>query len=366
MKDHTMKPHLIGHQMWHNLWIGAALAFAIITVWASNAFAQNSTELKLVPNEAIISVGQTIEITVQVENIANLYGVEIFITFNPNLLEVVDADPNKPGTQIATGDFLSGGMNDTNAVVDGRISYIMQQVAPSSPSNGGGVLARITFKGIGSGQTDIKIDDLFLSDEGGNGIGCGFQDSQITIQAGSVSGPTSTPFSPTPVPPTSTPVPPTPTPEATTAAATTAAAQPITAESLGVDCVSVQGYHIVQRGETLYAIARAYATNPYAIVACNPTINPRRIHASNHLAIPYAPWPTVPPGPTATRQFGPSLIPAPVPTPVPGCRAYHTVQLYETLTAIGLRYSANIWDIARVNRIYNLHLINSGQVLCIP
>jgi len=336
------------------------MAFVTIAVWVSSAFAQNLTQVKLVPGEALIGVEQTIEMTVQVENIANLYGVEIFITFDPNLLEVVDADPNKPGTQITTGDFLSGGMEGANVVANGRIEYIMQQVSPNPPSNGGGVLARITFKGIGSGQADVRIDDLFLSDQGGNGIGCSFLGSQITIQAGSVDSSTPTPFSPTPVPPTATPVPPTPVPQAT------AATQPMTAQSLGVDCVAVQGYHIVQRGETLYAIARAYATNPYAIVACNPTINPRRIHASNHLAIPYAPWPTVPPGPTATRQFNPSLIPAPVPTPEPGCRVYHTVQPYETLTAIGLRYGANIWDIARINRIYNLHLIHSGQVLCIP
>ena len=355
-----MKKNITGRRIRHSLWISTAMAFVIIAVWVSSAFAQSSTQVKLVPGEAVISVEQTIEMTVQVEDIANLYGVEIFITFNPNLLEVVDADPNKPGTQITTGDFLSGGMEGANAVADGRIEYIMQQVSPNPPSNGGGVLARITFKGIGSGQADIRIDDLFLSDQDGNGIGCSFLGSQITVHAGSVDGPSPTPFSPTAVPATSTPVPPTSTPQATTAA------QPITAESLGVDCVSVQGYHIVQRGETLYAIARAYATNPYAIVACNPTINPRRIHASNHLAIPYAPWPTVPPGPTAERQFSPSLIPAPVPTPAPGCRVYHTVQPYETLTAIGLKYGANIWDIARTNRIYNLHLINSEQVLCIP
>jgi LysM repeat protein len=360
-----MKGHIMRYKMRHSLWISTAMEFVIIAVWVSSAFAQSSTQVKLVPSEATISVEQTIELTVQVENITNLYGIELVITFDPNLLEVADADPNKPGTQITIGDFLGGGMEVANAVTDGRIEYIMQQVSPNLPSNGGGVLARITFRGIGSGQANIKIDDLFLSDQGGNGIFCSFHGAQITIQAGSVGGPTPTPFSPTPVPPTSTPAPPTPVPP-TPVSQATAAAQPITAQSLGVDCTAVQGYHIVQRGETLYAIARAYATNPYAIVVCNPTINPRRIHASNHLAIPYAPWPNVPPGPTAERQFSPSLIPAPVPTPTPGCRAYHTVQPYETLTAIGLKYGANIWDIARTNRIYNLNLINSGQVLCIP
>ena len=354
-----MKHHKTHYVIWHSLWVSAALAFVLIVVWARGAFAQGATVVKIVPNEASISVGQTIEVTVQVENIANLYGVEMLITFNPNLLEVVDADPNRPGAQITPGEFLRGGFEGTNTVTGGTIDYAMQQVSPNPPSSGSGVLARITFRGIVSGVATIRVDDLNLSNQAGQGIGAAIHSAQITVQAGSVDGPAPTPIPATPVPPAPTPVPPAPIPQATVAV------QPITAESLGVNCAAVQGYHIVQRGETLYAIARAYATNPYAIGACNPTINPRRIHASNHLAIPYTPW-TPPPGPTAARQFGPSLIPAPIPTPAPGCRAQHVVLSGETLTAIGLRYGTNIWDIARANRIYNLHLINSGQVLCIP
>jgi LysM repeat protein len=355
-----MKRHLMKRQTRHSLWIGAALVSVIVGVWASSAFAQTTTLIKIVPDEATISVGQTIEVVVQAENIANLYGVELLITFDPNLLEVVDADPNREGTQITAGSFLNGGLEGANSVTNGNIEYIMQQVSPNPPSNGSGPLAHIVFKGLGSGTASIRVEDLNLSDPDGNGIGSAIHGALITIQAGSVDGPTATPIpQPTPVPPTSTPVP-------TAIPQPAATAQPVTAQSLGVNCAVVQGYHIVQHGETLYAIARTYATNPYAIVACNPTVNPRVIHASNHLAIPYAPWPNVPPGPTATRQFGPSPLPAPAPTPAPGCRAYHTVQPYETLTAIGLRYGANIWDIARANRIYNLHLINSGQVLCIP
>ncbi len=366
-----MKHHKTQHQIGSGLWVSVALSCALIAVWASSTIAQSAAQATIAPNEATINMGQTTEMAVQVENITGLYGAEIVITFDPNLLEVVDADPDRPGTQITPGDFLSGGMNETNDVANGRIAYVMQLAPPLTPANGGGVLARITFKGIGSGQTNIALDDLFLSDKNNNGIGCRFTGAQITVQAGNIDGSTPMPMPPTPIPATPMPIPSTPllpTPTAmppTPILQATVAVQPITAASGGVNCAVVQGYHIVQRGETLYAIARAYATNPYAIGACNPTINPRRIHASNHLAIPYAPW-TPPPGPTAVRQFGPNLIPAPVPTPAPGCRALHTVQAGETLTAIGLKYNANIWDIARANRIYNLHLINAGQVLCIP
>jgi len=359
-----MKHHKNKHQIRRNLWISTVLTFAIITVWAGSAFAQSTPLVKFDPSEIAIGLGQTTEVTVQVENVANLYGVELLISFDPNLLEVVDADPHRQGIQITPGNFLSGGLEGANAVTGGNIEYIMQQVAPNPPASGSGALAHITFKGIGSGVANIKVEDLYMSNQAGQGIGVAIHSARITVQASGVSDP-----QPTVVTPTEAPVMPiTPTPTTTPAPVApppTAVAQPPAAQPSGYNCAAIQGYHIVRRGETLYAIARAYATNPYAIGACNPTINPRRIHASNHLAIPYAPW-TPPPGPTAARQFDPSLIPVPAPAPAPGCRAYHTVQSRETLTAIGLRYGANIWDIARTNRIYNLHLIHTGQVLCIP
>jgi spore germination protein len=120
---------------------------------------------------------------------------------------------------------------------------------------------------------------------------------------------------------------------------------------------------VVRRGETIYAIGRAYAAKPARIVACNQLINPSRIHAGLNLAIPLAPWVPVPAGPTARRQFTPQCAPCP---PVRPCRYYHTVQPRETLTTIAWRYGSSIWSIARANYIYNLNLIYPGQVLCIP
>lgn len=342
--------------IWRSRWIGAVLTIIILGILTRGAFAQSGPQIKLVPNTITVSVGQTLDMTVEVENVTNLYGIEWTLTFNPNLLEVVDANPDKPGVQIATGGFFPPNVEDTNVVENGMITYIVARVEPNPAVSGSGALARITFRATGSGESTIRFDEVTLTDRSGAGIGSDNKSAQIIVLAGSVDGANPTPVQATVAPPTSTPVPPTP----------TTAPQPAVARPSGYNCASIQGYHIVKRGETLYAIARAYATNPYAIGTCNPTVNPRLIHASNHLAIPYAPWANIPPGPAAERQFGPSLTPAPVPTPAPGCRAWHPVQPQETLTAIGLRYNADLWNIARANRIYNLHLLHTGQVLCIP
>jgi LysM repeat protein len=337
-----------------NRWRRALLAGIVLSLFTVGALGQTAAAVKVFPGEATVPVGQNIEVTIQVENITSLFGIELSITFDANFLEVVDADPNKPGTQITAGGFLSRDFEATNDVADGVINYALQQVSPHSPVSGNGVLARITFRGKAGGTSNVTLDDVFLSDQVGNGLTSVLHGGVLVVTPASGVVPTATPSFPTP-----TPIPPKPQPTATQPPASAA-------PSTSYNCAVVQGYHTVKRDETLYAIARTYATDPYAISACNHLVDPRRIHASNRLAIPYAPWEHIPAGPTVERQFGPSLIPAPVPTPEPGCRAYHTIQPVETLIAIGLRYGVNIWDIARANRIYNLNLINAGQVLCIP
>ncbi len=58
------------------------------------------------------------------------------------------------------------------------------------------------------------------------------------------------------------------------------------------------------------------------------------------------------------------VVPPPV-TPPPAYRT-HVVLAGENLFRIALRYGVSMWDIARLNNIYNLRLIYAGQVLRIP
>ena len=96
--------------------------------------------------------------------------------------------------------------------------------------------------------------------------------------------------------------------------------------------------HVVQRGETLYSIARRYGVDMWTIARANGITNPNRIYAGQRLVIP-------------TGQ--------PVST-------VHVVQPGETLLRIALRYGVDAWTIARVNGITNLNYIYVGQRLIIP
>lgn len=69
---------------------------------------------------------------------------------------------------------------------------------------------------------------------------------------------------------------------------------------------------------------------------------------------------------TALPVEGVVTPPPPPVTPPPPTYRTHLVQAGENLFRIALRYGVNMWDIARLNNIYDLRLIYAGQVLLIP
>jgi LysM repeat protein len=100
-------------------------------------------------------------------------------------------------------------------------------------------------------------------------------------------------------------------------------------------------WHTVQRGETLFSIARKYGSSAYEICLSNSLRNCNVIYVGQNL------W-----------------IPPKNPTPV--CTSYHTVTKGETLAGIARAYKVNIYNLAEANKIYNFNLIYVGQRLCVP
>jgi hypothetical protein len=118
-------------------------------------------------------------------------------------------------------------------------------------------------------------------------------------------------------------------------------------------------YHVVQPGETIYCIARAYGVAPWAISAHNGLMRPDLIHPGKRLAIPNA-YTSVPAGPTCTPQGHWH------PWPDCTCAYYHTIVAGENLYRISLNHGVSMWHVAECNHIYDLNYIRAGYTLCIP
>jgi len=323
----------------------------------------------------------TTEVAIRVENVTRLYGAEVHLTFDPNYLEIQDADPDKSGVQLQMGSFPAPDFVVQNQAdnVQGTIDYAVSQLAPREPIDGGGILATITVKTKGEGSSWLAFTSAKLANPDGQQIPAETLAGEVAIAVGALSvQPTATVAGPeiTPTvegPPTETPVviatplltqsptaapgvptagpSPTETPLSATPEPTVGPSPtPFQMEPTATpppSAVTGGCYYVVQRGDTLFSIARRFGTTIGAIAQANGLSNPRYIRAGQRLIIPGA---------------YPACVP---PSTVPGATVY-IVRRGDTLYSIARRYHTTVAAIAWANGIANPHRIWVGQRLIIP
>lgn len=113
-----------------------------------------------------------------VANVHNLYGVGITLTFDPSMVEVVDADPEASGVQIMPGPLFS---TQSHFVVynrvtvspttgAGTIEFVATLLHPAEAIYGGGVVATIFYKPLGASgpiESPFTIEDAQLASRAG-------------------------------------------------------------------------------------------------------------------------------------------------------------------------------------------------------
>jgi hypothetical protein len=113
-----------------------------------------------------LAPGDVETLDVRVEHVSELAGAEVSLTFDPALLEVVDADPSAEGAQIAHGDFLSPDfvVQNTADSTGGTVHYAIACMPLDEAVSGGGVLAHVTFRALAEGETLVNIRSALLAD----------------------------------------------------------------------------------------------------------------------------------------------------------------------------------------------------------
>jgi hypothetical protein len=169
-----------------------AMDIESVSAFSPPAVAQNGTVIRAEPATIPLNVGDTATVQIWIENVTDLYAVDLQISFDPEVIEIQDADPNEAGIQIEPGDFLAAEFLVENEAdnVTGDIFYVVTQRAPTPPVSGAGVLLSISFRAIGLGNSALTFVQNQLVSAAGEFI-------PVTPQAGQIEvGPLIT-FTPT-------------------------------------------------------------------------------------------------------------------------------------------------------------------------
>jgi len=156
--------------------------------WGCEATSRALGEVTVHPDPLSLEmgVGDTGTVDIRVENVNALYGVDLEVSFDPTVVEVVDADPGEEGVQIAGGGFLSPDWPLDNSVnnAEGVIRYAVCQLNPSPPQSGAGTLASITVRARKEGTSPIRMVNVMLAAPQGVPISVGTEDGVIVSTVG--------------------------------------------------------------------------------------------------------------------------------------------------------------------------------------
>lgn len=136
-----------------------------------------------------IAPGGATAIMIRLENATNVYGVDVRASFDPALVEVVDADATADGIQVEPGRFPHPDFVAVNRVYSqaGTIRYVLTQVNPTPPANGGGVLFTVRLRGLGvAGIGELRIDQVEMSDRNGQLLPVQWQSAALEVQGSPV------------------------------------------------------------------------------------------------------------------------------------------------------------------------------------
>ena len=161
---------------------------------ASAAGPSQGTVVRPDPLVSAVPVGGQVVVNLYIQDVQNLYGADIRLSYDPAVLEVQDADPAVSGVQIQPlSSFLKPDFvvrNKACNVVDpadpgcqvaGIARYALTQVSPAVPVSGSGALAAVTFKRLKPDVTPLQIITHELSDRNGATIPAAVQAGRVEL-----------------------------------------------------------------------------------------------------------------------------------------------------------------------------------------
>lgn len=130
---------------------------AIVWSLADLRLEAQTTQVLVTPSLVEVSPGDEFTVDVQVHDVLDLYGFDIRLTFDGALLGA---------EELVAGGVLPSAVFEAERTLDndaGQATYVVTFMPPSLPFTGSGVLAKITFRALSPGSSELGISALLAN-----------------------------------------------------------------------------------------------------------------------------------------------------------------------------------------------------------
>jgi hypothetical protein len=143
---------------------GAAILIGLVWVGVPPVGAQSAvTTVVLQP---VDGPPGTLTLDVLIKDVANLYGAEFKLIYDPAILAARDANPDQTGVQLEAGPLLPATQGFVVANLanpaDGSLIFAVTLLNPAPPVSGSGPLARLSFDVLNDKPTTITVEQIKL------------------------------------------------------------------------------------------------------------------------------------------------------------------------------------------------------------
>jgi len=189
--------------------------FILIFVLSCQVAKAQTTTVSVKPQTNSVNVGQNLVVTVEVDNVQNLYGVDFTVDYNNAILQLVNSQPDLGSSNIPGGVLYGSQLTTDSSNIPANSVYYNTSLstaneyhlyatsaAPAQAFSGSGTIVTLTFSVLSAGQTSLVLSST-LADHPATGetsqeISHNDISATVTATSGSTSSSPSSSSSPKP------------------------------------------------------------------------------------------------------------------------------------------------------------------------
>ncbi|WP_010238590.1 cohesin domain-containing protein [Clostridium arbusti] len=123
------------------------------TFFTSRAYAQGNTKVALATDKSYYNVGDTVKVTVQAQNVVDLFGVQFTLHYDPNMLSM-------EGDNLTFSDGYTVFGGSTVDKENGTLTYPVINKKPSSDKKDSVTIGYANFKATKEGPITLNMDNI--------------------------------------------------------------------------------------------------------------------------------------------------------------------------------------------------------------